>query len=402
MSVVHVGHPPKEWEGWESHLVHFHNFASLPSGKGELVWSPEFRSFGHEWKVNMYPGGNSEAKAGNISLYLSYCSEGDFSVQQFHLSIKKKSGESVAERSASGEHKFVGTKSWGWNDFAARDVITHADVLNNGTLTVEVRIEPVEGDLCRNFIPKNPFVQHMLDLFLDEERADMSFEVESRPLIDASKDTSPAPGEVFREVFHAHKFVLKTCAKGSILGSLCEDCDGSTPLPITDVVPKVFRLMLRYVYGGDISAGEWKDHSKDLLEASDKYGLTNLKIEAEARYVKLLKISVGDVVETVAYAEKMNCFLLKEAAIDFIVTNANEVLASGTLMNIPESKDIIREILCSVAAMSKQEQHKIDSKDLHQLSMNDLRARLALLGDDFDGSKEALITRLKGANLEDN
>jgi uncharacterized small protein (DUF1192 family) len=52
--------------------------------------------------------------------------------------------------------------------------------------------------------------------------------------------------------------------------------------------------------------------------------------------------------------------------------------------------------------MSKQEQHKIDSKGLHQLSMNDLRARLALLGDDFDGSKEALITRLKGANLEDN
>jgi hypothetical protein len=394
MSVVHVGHPPKEWEdGWESHLVHFHNFASLPSGKNEFVLSPEFRSFGHKWRVQIYPGG--------VSLYLSYCSEGDFSVQQFHLSIKKKSGESVAERSLS-PRKFVGTQSWGWHDFAARDVITHADVLNNGSLTVEVRMKPDGGDLCRNFIPKNPFVQHMLDLFLDEDTADMSFEVETRPLLDASKDTSPALGEVFREVFHAHKFVLKTCAKGSILGSLCEDCDGSTPLPITDVVPKVFRLMLRYVYGGDISAGKWKDHSKDLLEASDKYGLTNLKIEAEARYVKLLKISVGDVVETVAYAEKMNCFLLKEAAIDFIVTNANEVLASGTLMNIPESKDIIREILCSVAAMSKQEQHKIDSKDLHQLSMNDLRARLALLGDDFDGSKEALITRLKGANLEDN
>jgi uncharacterized small protein (DUF1192 family) len=256
-------------------------------------------------------------------------------------------------------------------------------------------MKPDGGDLCRNFIPKNPFVQHMLDLFLDEDTADMSFEVETRPLLDASKDTSPALGEVFREVFHAHKFVLKTCAKGSILGSLCEDCDGSTPLPITDVVPKVFRLLLRYVYGGDISAGKWKDHAKDLLEASDKYGLTNLKIEAEAWYVKLLKFSVGDVVETVAYAEKMNCFLLKEAAIDFIVTNANEVLASGTLMNIPESKDIIREILWSVATMSKQEQHKIDSKDLHQLSMNDLRARLALL-------EEALITRLKGANLEDN
>jgi uncharacterized small protein (DUF1192 family) len=389
MSVVHVGNPPKEWDGWESHLVHFHNFASLPSGKGECVMSPEFRGFGHEWRVLIFPGGHSKAKAGNISFYIHHCSRSDFSVQ-FHFSIKNKSGGAVAERSLS-PHKFVGGKSSGWHDFSDHDVITNDDVLNNGSLTVEVRIKPVEGDLCRNFIPKNPFVRNMLLLFLDEETADMSFEVESRPLIDASKDTSPTPGEVF----HAHKLVLRTCTKGSILGSLCDDCDGSTPVPITDVAPKVFRLLLRYVYGGDISAGEWKDHSKDLLEASDKYGLTNLKIEAEAWYVKLLKIYVGDVVETVAYAEKMNCFLLKEAAIDFIVTNANEVLASGTLMNIPESKDIIREILWSVATMSKQEQHKIDSKDLHQLSMNDLRARLALL-------EEALITRLKGANLEDN
>jgi hypothetical protein len=175
----------------------------------------------------MYPGGDSKAKAGNISLYLKHCSEGDFSVQQFHLSIKNKSGESVAEHSSS-LHKFVSGTSCGWHNFADRDVITHGDVLNNGTLTVEVRMMPDEGDLCRNFIPKNPFVRNMLLLFLDEETADMSFEVESRPLLDASKDTSPALGEVFR----AHKLVLKTCAKGSILGSLCEDCDGSTPVPI--------------------------------------------------------------------------------------------------------------------------------------------------------------------------
>jgi hypothetical protein len=291
MSVVHVGHPPNEWEGWESHLLHFHNFASLPSEKNELVWSPEFRSFGHEWRVLMYPGGvkwrvliysggHSKAKEGNIILFLQHRFHSDISVQ-FHLSIKNKSGGAVADGS-SHPHKFVGGKSSGCHDFALRDEITHADVLNNGTLTVEVRIKPVEGDLCRNFIPKNPFVRNMLLLFLDEERADMSFEVESRPLIDASKDTSPAPGEFF----HAHMLVLQTCAKGSILASLCDDhCDGVTPVPITNVAPDVFRLLLRYVYGGDILAAEWKDHAKDLLEASDKYGLPNLKIEAEAWYV---------------------------------------------------------------------------------------------------------------------
>jgi hypothetical protein len=404
MSVVHVGHPPNEWDGWESHLLHFHNFASLPSGKGECVKSPELRSFGHEWRVLIYPGGDNAAKEGNISLHLG--SNEDDSVQ-FHLSIKNKSGGAVAERSlhphkfkgggaknpSDSPHKFFSGSWWGWQNFALRDVITHDDVLNNGTLTVEVRIKPVEGDLCRNFIPKNPFFKHMLLLFLNEERADMSFEVESRPLIDASKDTSPAPGEVF----HAHMLVLQTCAKGSILASLCDDFDGETPVPITNVAPDVFRLLLRYVYGGDILAAEWKDHAKDLLEAADKYGLPNLKIEAEAWYVKLLKFSVGDVVETVVYAEKMNCFLLKEASIDFIVANSNEMLSSDALRNIPESKDIIREILWSVATMSKQEQHKIDIKDLHQLSMNDLRAQLALLGKDVDGPKETLIARLRKA-----
>ena len=152
----------------------------------------------------------------------------------------------------------------------------------------------------------------------------------------------------------------------------------------------MFLLLLRYVYGGDILAAEWKDHAKDLLEAADKFGLTNLKIEAEAWYVKLLKISTGDVAETVAYAEKMNCFLLKEEAIDFIVANSNEMLSSDALKNIPESKDIIREILCSVST-----QHNKDSTDLNQLSMNDLRARLALEDNDFDGSKESLISRLR-------
>ncbi len=64
MSIVHVWHPPKEWEGWESHIVHFHTFSSMPSGMGEIVGSPEFRSFGHEWRVIIYPGGDEIAEEG--------------------------------------------------------------------------------------------------------------------------------------------------------------------------------------------------------------------------------------------------------------------------------------------------------------------------------------------------
>ena len=135
-----------------------------------------------------------------------------------------KSGGAVAE-CRSPPQKIEGkTDRRGWPDVADCNRITHADVLNNGSLTVEVCMKPDEDDVCRNFIPQNSFVRNMLLSFLDEETADISFEVETRSLIDASKDISPALGEVF----HAHKFVLKTCAKGSILESLCEDYDGST------------------------------------------------------------------------------------------------------------------------------------------------------------------------------
>ena len=145
----------KEWDGWESHLVHFHKFASLPSGKNKLVRSPEFRIFGHVWRVNMYRGGHSEAEEGKISLFLEHCSYGDFSVQ-FNLSIKNKSGGAVAERRDS-PHKFEGKTAW-WGWLATRAMITH-DV-NNESLTVEVRMKPDdhEGNLCQNFIPKNLFL----------------------------------------------------------------------------------------------------------------------------------------------------------------------------------------------------------------------------------------------------
>ncbi len=81
----------------------------------------------------------------------------------------------------------------------------------------------------------------MLQGFSDEETADMSFRVEPT-------DTSEASPTAIGEIFSAHKVVMKTCAKGSILASLCDGCDGKTPVPIKDVAPEIFRLMLRYVY----------------------------------------------------------------------------------------------------------------------------------------------------------
>ncbi len=55
--------------------------------------------------------------------------------------------------------------------------------------------------------------------------------------------------------------------------------------------------MLHYIYGGDITTSEWTHNGKLLIEASDKYGLKSLTIEAGSPYVKLIKFLVNDVVD---------------------------------------------------------------------------------------------------------
>ncbi|KAL7532049.1 hypothetical protein ACHAXR_004401, partial [Thalassiosira sp. AJA248-18] len=154
----------------------------------------------------------------------------------------------------------------------------------------------------------------MLRSFMDEDTADVVFEVEGQT---DSTSTEDALSEHSMK-FYAHKVVLQFCAEGSTLASLCAEYDKLTPVPISDIDPQVFRQMLYYVYGGTISAAEWKVHSKDLIDAADRYGVVNLKIEAEAWYVKHLKITVENVIDSLAFADEKNCFLLKEVATDFI------------------------------------------------------------------------------------
>jgi hypothetical protein len=46
---------------------------------------------------------------------------------------------------------------------------------------------------------------------------------------------------------------------------------------ITDVKPDIFRHMLYYLYGGKLSDDELKTNAKDIIDASDKYGIVHLK-----------------------------------------------------------------------------------------------------------------------------
>ena len=86
------------------------------------------------------------------------------------------------------------------------------------------------------------------------------------------------------------------------------------------------------------------------------------------------------------------------AAIDFIVANHDEVQSSGTL---EKTRDIISEIVLSttttIKKVQKRQHDSDDDLDSDQHSMNELRAELAWIGVDVNGSRATLIARLKDA-----
>ena len=384
MSDDNVGIPRNEWESWESNFVHFHHFERMSTEKDHEEESHTFTVCDHEWAVLVYPGGDDDSEDGMVSLFLKHCS-GPQILARFALLLRDTSGKVIVEKYEDYRFQEGLFEHYGLEDFVEREEILDPanEVLNNGTLTIEVRIQLDDDNHCMNFIPKNEFAQNMIQSFMDENTSDVIFQVKGR---DESSTVS--------DLFHAHKVVLQFCAKGSTLASLCEDFDKSTPVPILDVEPQVFRQMLFYVYGGNILAAEWKERSKQYIDVADRYGVKNFKIAAEAWYVKHLKITVDNVIDTLIYADEKNCFLLKEACSNFVLENSSEVLASESFENMPDSKSITREIISLAAANNRDE-----GEDFGHLSINELRAMLYDKGEDFDGPRQRLIDQLEKLKL---
>ena len=100
------------------------------------------------------------------------------------------------------------------------------------------------------------------------------------------KDNAPKIAMASPETFPAHRLILVNCS--SILADLCASGGGenrTTPIEISDVSPDIFRLLLSYIYGMPISNNDMTIHAKEIINAADRFGITGLKLEAEAYLV---------------------------------------------------------------------------------------------------------------------
>ena len=118
----------------------------------------------------------------------------------------------------------------------------------------------------------------------------------------------------------------------------------------------------------------------------------HLKLEAEACYVKSNEITIDNMMDNLLYADSKNLALLKEAVMDYIVANKNDIMDKVSFDKVPGS--LMTDLL---AAMSRGEQNESngDKMNYHKMRVGTLRKMLDEKGLDVDGSREAMIALLK-------
>lgn len=246
------------------------------------------------------------------------------------------------------------------------------------------------------FIPENPFPKMMQGIFLDEETADVCFELS----VAREKEQDTAADSAV--TYHAHSLVLEICAP--MLAALCVSSDGEKMkiARITDINPDIFRHLLWYVYGGSVKKDDLAAYAKDIIDAADKYSIVNLKLEAEAAYVKSTDITMENAIDNLLYADAKNCALLKENVLDFLATNCEDVIYEVSFNDVPGH--LMKDLLVATARGKKKTYAEVafdNIKDgycadgLKVLSVSELRVKLDDMGLDVDGSREAMIKVLK-------
>ncbi|KAL7449323.1 hypothetical protein ACHAWC_001393, partial [Mediolabrus comicus] len=370
--------------------IKFNNFEELPSEKGHEVRSSIFSCFGYEWRLQICPGGDEEALDGMVGVFLELASKGKNLKIQYSFEIKGP--HDLVTRQTTNDCELYARQAWGWDNCISRAELKDDDYLEEGALTIYVSIQLGE------FIPNNPASSIMLKLFGDESSADVVFEVsEHKASENESKSRSRKRAKISSANFHAHRLILQHHSPE--LAALCATSEGMTPILINDVKSDVFRHLLYYVYGGKISEEEFKTYAKDLINAADKYGVTNLKLAAEVWFVHHTELTVENVIDNLLYADAMNCALLKETVMDFIVKNKEEVMETVSFQDVPGN--VCKDLLAAVTRRDNESKDKsgkeekkneeTDGEDLQALRIGELRQKVQEKGLEIDGSRDALI-----------
>ena len=127
---------------------------------------------------------------------------------------------------------------------------------------------------------------------------------------------------------------------------------------------------------------------------ADKYGVTNLKLEAESHYVSSVKFDVENIGDNLLFADSKNCALLKEAVMNFIVDNATEINEMKVLKDLLHT-DFLSDALAVLAIRDQKESAYYAKQEFSNMSISHLRREAHEVGLGVDGTRQMLISTLE-------
>lgn len=381
-TAVHVGIPSPNFQAWTSTHIYFHNpnWSLYPRlGDVDSMRSPKFVLLGREWKLDLVEWIKDDGN-GTISLILCSEDQCDSIKIDWNIHFRDLNGVQVICGTIMTK-TFVPGQSWGMPLSDPQAAFTNLD---RKTFGIEVIMKHSKQP-PRPFIPPNPVRDIIQKLLMDEEYADIYFKVGGYQTKDEErlKRAKHVP-----TTFPAHSFILKQVAP--LLADLCQSTEQPCTIEIPSVDPIIFNHVLRYIYGEDIIYENLEiSEMKDIIIAADRYGLINLKLESEAKYVLASSINADNMIENLLFADSINCALLKETLMNFIVENKVKIIERNMLKDAPEG--ISNDIL---SAMVRVEDNS-SNNTFTAMSINELRRECYIRRLDVDGSREMLISALR-------
>ena len=390
---------------WKTIRAVFPNFAGLPAKRDDHTESKVLKCHGFEWTVALYPGGDEKSSEEGVYVSMYLCSNSCTNTNEIKAKYNMRI-PSAGRAEGSGEEtrifssKNTGNKltnSWGFDNYAKRE-----DVLNpskrylvDKKLTVEVDIQVVL-DKPPTWTPTNTISADMLKLLDDTDNADVLFDIAQ------DKNGKKQKEKQGPRIFYAHRNILSV--RCPALAELAEVCDPKTPIPIGDVEAGVFRMLLVYIYGGEIPGKNvLKEEGRNIIRAADRFGCTGLKLAAESE-MSAADITIENTAELILFADATNCAMLKEAAMEYFVANAQEVMASEGYKQVVESPAIMQEMVAAVVSGNRKrpaDSADANDRDYKRMRVPELRRKLDSKSLDVDGSKEMLVSRLEAADEEE-
>ncbi|EJK50264.1 hypothetical protein THAOC_30789 [Thalassiosira oceanica] len=369
-------------------LVAFHEFSRIANYAEHA--SEVFRAFGQEWSIWIV-----KEDRGGLALYIRLKDAGSLDGT---MTVRVEVGTYHPNKANMGRLGLQSTVANFKQHIALAQCfrVRPGIELVDGALIFKVVMyadqPPQNASVSDEYIPTNPFVSNVLKEYGNEETSDVAIEVGGETQETGTGRRKRAKTD--STTFHAHQFVLRCNAP--TLAEMCKPGDEATPIRIGNVSPETFKHLLYYCYGGKISDEDLQENAREIIDAADRFGVANLKLEAEARLVRKETFTVDNILDNLLYADSKNCALLLEKAMDFVVKKKDEIIGKISLDDLPGT--MVMDVLTAIS--QAQREGKNGDDDIDFMRVSELRRRLHEKGLCVDGSRKAMIALLKENSRE--